>query len=336
MGNRTRRGSEVEGDEESSPAKGFSTKGVPTFKALFYDDLGIDKYSDLERMDDGRKKALFEIGKKLFREQIKFSVLQMLILLELALTSDSRTIWGLCGGGVFILLFVPAVVRGGHEESLVRLYPLTLMVSTSLLSLIILLKVLFIREQTDLSPVFLGVALTSDHALLATNLIPMITRYSFAKYKKEWVKNEEEGCAAICTGMTSLPSMTSLPRKMPCRRGCKFFSLRAIPDLLAFVILSVYFVAGYLIYYIHMAISYILMHFAFWFRLDDRFEKWKDKVRLDRDEDELMIKQIKKVTMDNVRYYITVLIVDLEFTAIAIAMAVTSGGATVGGTQMGA
>lgn len=271
-----------------------------------------------------------EIGGELFWEQIKFAVLQTLVLIELATTSCSALVYGLCGAGAAILWFFCVVLQGEQaKNALVTLYPLILMVSTMLLSVIALIKVFYVQEQSSLSLVFLGVAFTSDHVLLVRTLIPRIGKFNLG-IDPSSSGNNNEGTLTV--------------DRHPC---VAFFA--TIVDWFTTFILIIFALAGSAICAFHAAIGYPLTFLIDKYLMGRLLDEWeRETVTLKNREIEAGDRVGSKIIIDDKRrqairnamwrsvfLFLTVIVVDLEFLAIAISMAEITGGVQLGGSPIG-
>jgi hypothetical protein len=283
---------------------------------------------------------MVDIGEFYFGQQVKFSLLQTLILIEVMVSSSSKVIYTLSGIGIGILWFFTLLLKDDQvKRALAYLYPRLLMLSTMLLSVILLIKVYFANEQSDLNLVFLGIAFTSDNFLLMTDVIPLTCKYMMtgasaqqAEDKRKSVvpindEEEEEEETWYAWFTKTFPIISRI------QDGIALVTILLVTGI-SFIIILVH---GILAAPITWAVNRFIMR--------SKIDRWERQVNRDRrgvmaDYESSKVSQDAKKSATTavnraVFLFVSALLVDLEFLAIAIAMSEVSGATTVGGVPIG-
>lgn len=259
-------------------------------------------------------------------------MLQSLVLIELIVSSSSQTVYILSGAGIGMILFFMFLVKDdAAKKSLAVIYPSLLVLSTSLLSVVTLLKVLLFSEQTDLSLVFLGVAFTSDNLLLVLEFVPRYSKY-------------------ILAGRNSFGRRGSLEEVMDAGwfgnrcNNMQCSTLSTCQDYFVLFTLFLIMVVSSIIFTAHILISGSIFYCLKKAGFENAFNIWGMEENQRRKNNEPVpiaelskneIAAIFKKTRFTIVLFISVLVVDVEFLAVAISMAVVSGGSRIGGIPIG-
>ncbi|KAH9259762.1 hypothetical protein BASA81_002184 [Batrachochytrium salamandrivorans] len=139
-----------------------------------------------------------EFGYFYFKEQGKLCIMQLLVFIELVMTTSSLVVYVLCAGGIFLLLFFTLLVRlVKQEDSLILLYPALLMITACLLSVVTLVKVFWAHEQTEFALTFLGITFTVDHLLLMSEAVKKNAEFALMNFKYDEVAQGQHWLAMV-------------------------------------------------------------------------------------------------------------------------------------------
>lgn len=283
---------------------------------------------------------MFDIGEFYFAQQVKFSLLQTLILIEVMVSSSSTVIYTLSGIGIAVLWFFTILLKDDQvKKALAYLYPRLLMASTQLLSVILLIKVYFANEQSDLNLVFLGVAFTSDNLLLMIEVIPLTCKYMMTGASAQQESDKRKSVVPIDgeedeTGETCY---ASFKRRFPILSG--------IQDGVAALTIVIVTAMSYIIVLIHAILAFPISWLINRFIMKSKIDRWERQVNRDRRgvmgdyESAKVSEDVKQKATSAVNraifLFVTALLVDLQFLAIAVAMSEVSGTTSVGGVPIG-
>lgn len=263
-----------------------------------------------------------DIGSFLFRHQSKFVVLETLVLVELMITSSSVTIHTLGGCGIAIVWLFTIVMREEQaQRALGSVFPRLLICSTVLLTAIVLIKVFFIGEEADLSLFFLGTTFAGDHILLALEVVPSSVQFILA------------GGTEVAQNQQSYGVFRGERKRN--------HILQAIQDRFVCLVLAFVYMISTALIAVHAILVFpirFLISECYW---KARFVEWQAEENADRQRSGGHKKKLDdkttragRVSLNNhLLWYITVVLVDIEFLAIGLAVAFFSGGAQIGGTS---
>lgn len=258
------------------------------------------------------------LGTVYFDEQLKFSLLQTLILVELWMTSSSPVVGGLCGAGVVVLIATTLIVHVEKAyDTLAFLFPMLLIFSTAMLTAIVLIKALVEKEVVDVNLVFLGIAFTVDNLLMFAKIVPLS---AMAFYQSEGGKRESLR-RPISGSVVVRGKMGWAKYGLDKAKATILFLFPLLACLVCVVQAPLAAACTFLVY--HLAVM-------------PRMPKWQAEANssshgenISADDSNRTKQGIKRILF----LYSCVVLVDFEFIGVVIAMSTITGGSQLGGQK---